>query len=56
MPSTIHYMYICLTVEVLSVCPDLADRKLSNVDLLEVESFDLFKSMLCSEQANVRVL
>lgn len=49
----------CIRVGLLSfwpLCPNLPDRKLSNVDYFEVESFDLFKSTLCSEQANAGVL
>lgn len=50
---------ICICIWLLSfwpVCPNLADRKLSNVDYFEVESFDLLKSLLWSVQANARVL
>ncbi len=60
------YMCPCLDAWSMSICVwllifwparrNLADRKLSNVDYFEVESFDLFKSMLCSEQANARVV
>lgn len=37
-------------------CFYLAEWMLYNVDYFKVESFSLFKSMLCSEQANARAL
>lgn len=60
-------MFTCVPALMCSVCcmclsGDLLTglsqfhRKLYNVDYFEVGSFDLSKSMLCSEQANAMVL
>lgn len=49
-------MSICVYCAFWLACTNLADRKLSNVDYFRGESSDLSKSMLCSEQANARVL
>lgn len=53
--SYISHIYVWL-VNLWLVWSNSADRKLSEVDYFKVESFDLFKSTLCSEQANAMVL
>lgn len=59
LPECMKYVHMYLTVELLTCLSThliASYQPNQNVDYFEVESFDLLKSLLCSVQANARVL